>query len=123
MVKRLILFVLLFPFFLCSQELPGLDPNKKKKKTYSYYDPIYFWPGLVKASATISPGRMLQNKANSIYRSGFLEYVMDKKYSIRGDVFQFVDANYTDGTLLEPNFINRLYFGAFRHFGKRNLKV
>ena len=123
MVNRLILFVLLFPFFLCSQELPGLDPNKKKKKTSSYYDPIYFWPGLVKASATISPGRMLQNKANSIYISGFLEYVLDKKYSIRGDVFQFVDANYTDGTLLEPNFINRLYFGAFRHFGKRNLKV
>lgn len=122
MVNRLILFVLLFPLFLYSQELPGLDPNKKKKKKYSKYDPVYFWPGLVKSSATISPGRMIQNKANSIYISGFLEYVLDKKYSIRGDVFQFVDANYTDGTLLEPSFMNKIYFGAFRHFGKRNLK-
>jgi hypothetical protein len=82
----------------------------------------YFNKGLLKASATISPGRMLQNKANSIYISGFLEYALDSKYSFRGDVFQFVDAIYSDGSLLEPNFMNRLYFGAFRHFGKKNLK-
>jgi hypothetical protein len=82
----------------------------------------YFKRGLLKASATISPGKMLQNKANSIYISGFLEYALNDRYSLRGDVFQFVDASYSDASLLEPLFMNRLYFGAFRHFGKKNLK-
>ncbi|MFM7682924.1 MAG: hypothetical protein ACKO7P_09270 [Bacteroidota bacterium] len=117
MVNRIFFFLLVFPIIVFSQELGGLDPNKKLE------EPNYFRPGLLKASATISPGRMIQNKANSIYISGFLEYILDKKYSLRGDVFQFVDAGYTDASLLEPNFINRLYFGAFRHFGKKNLKL
>jgi hypothetical protein len=82
----------------------------------------YFKRGLLKASATISPGKMLQNKANSIYISGFLEYALNDRYSLRGEVFQFVDASYSDASLLEPLFMNRLYFGAFRHFGKKNLK-
>ena len=101
-----------------SQELPGLDPNEKLNQTRT----TYFRPGLLKASATISPGRMLQNKANTINLSGFLEYVLDKNYSLRGDVIQFMDAVYTSESLIEPSFQNRLYFGAFRHFGKRNLK-
>jgi hypothetical protein len=117
MVNRILLTLFIFPFTIFSQELSGLDPNKKND------EPIYFKPGLLKASATISPGRMIQNEANSIYISGFLEYVLDRKYSLRGDVFQFVDARYSDETLLEPNFMNRLYFGAFRHFGKKNLKL
>ena len=83
---------------------------------------LYFRRGLMKATATISPGRMLQNKANSMYVSGFLEYALSNKYSLRGDVFQFVDATYSDALQLEPLFMNRLYFGAFRHFGKKNLK-
>jgi hypothetical protein len=116
MVSRIILTLFLFPLSVKSQELPGLDPTKKNEELN------YFRPGLLKASATISPGRMLKNKANSIYISGFLEYVLDSKYSLRGDVFQFVDATYSNGSLLEPNFMNRLYFGTFRHFGKKNLK-
>jgi len=84
---------------------------------------LYFKPGLIKASATISPGRMIQNNANSIYINGFLEYVVDEKYSFRGEIFQFIDANYSDkSSFIEPNYLNRIYFGGFRHFGKRNLK-
>lgn len=83
---------------------------------------LYFRRGLLKATATISPGRMLQNKANTMYISGFLEYAINSKYSLRGDVFQFVDATYSDASQLEPLFMNRLYFGAFRQFGKKNLK-
>ena len=60
----------------------------------------YFKRGLLKASATISPGKMLQNKANSIYISGFLEYALNDRYSLRGEVFQFVDASYSDASLL-----------------------
>ena len=65
---------------------------------------------------------MLQNSANSINLSGFLEYVVDKNYSFRGDVIQFIDAGYSSKSLIEPIFQNRLFFGAFRHFGKQNLK-
>jgi len=116
MVNRILFCLIVFPNLFFSQELGGLDPNKKNE------EPNYFRLGLLKVSATISPGVMLQNKANSIYISGFLEYALDSKHSLRADVFQFVDATYADGSLLEPNFMNRLYFGAFRHFGKKNLK-
>lgn len=84
----------------------------------------YFQPGLIKASATITPGRMLQNKANSIYINGFLEYVVDKNYSFRGEIFQFIDANYSsNSSFSNPNYMNRIYFGGFRHFGKSNFKI
>jgi len=94
------------------------------QKAYPRSNEIYFRPGLVKASATITPGRMLQNKANSIYLNGFLEYVVDNNYSFRGEIFQFVDARYsTNSTFTNPNYMNRIYFGGFRHFGKRNFKI
>lgn len=115
MVKYFWLFLFFNPIQFLSQEFQGLDPNKNELRSY-------FIPGLIKASATIAPGRMLQNKANSINLSGFLEYVVDKNYSFRGDIFQFIDAGYSSKTLIEPTFQNRLFFGAFRHFGKNNLK-
>jgi hypothetical protein len=115
MVKCFWLFILIQPLQLFSQEFPGLNPNKNELTSY-------FNPGLIKASATISPSRMLQNRANSINLSGFLEYVADKKYSFRGDVIQFIDAGYTSKSLIEPIFQNRLFFGAFQHFGRNNFK-
>ena len=90
----------------------------------NYHNDVYFRPGLVKASATITPGRMLQNKAGSIYLNGFLEYVVDYKYSFRGEIFQFIDAKYSvDSRFRYPNYMNRIYFGGFRHFGKKNFKI
>jgi hypothetical protein len=96
--------------------------NFKAQKNYHNDD--YFRPGLVKASATITPGRILQNKANSIYINGFLEYVVDYKYSFRGEIFQFVDAKYSvDSKFRNPNYMNRIYFGSFRNLGKKNFKI
>ena len=115
MVKIISILLLIQPFYFFSQEFPGLNPNKSEITPY-------FKPNLIKASATISPGRMLQNKANSINLSGFLEYVIDKKYSFRGDVFQFIDATYSTKSIIEPIFQNKLFFGVFRHFGTNNLK-
>ena len=90
----------------------------------NYHNDFYFRPGLIKASATITPGRMLQNKANSIYLNGFLEYVVDYNYSFRGEIFQFIDAQYSiDSRFKDPNYMNRIYFGSFRHFGKKNFKI
>lgn len=115
MVKYLWIILLIIPIQFFSQEFPGLNPTKIEIQSY-------FGSGLIKASATIAPGRMIQNHANSINLSGFLEYVVDKNYSFRGDVIQFIDAGYSSKTLIEPTLQNRLFFGAFRHFGKNNLK-
>jgi hypothetical protein len=94
-----------------------------QKESSTSYD-NYFRPRLIKASATITPGRMLQNKANSIYLNGFLEYVVDEKYSFRGEIFQFIDAKYAgNSSFTNPNYMNRIYFGGFRHFGKKNFKI
>lgn len=116
MVKTILAILILIPVFGYSQEFPGLDSKSR------YQTPNYFQPNLLKASATISPGRMLHNRANSIYLSGFLEYLLDRKYSLRGDVFQFIDAQYTSQSLIEPYFQNRLFFGAFKHFGRQDFK-
>jgi len=83
-------------------------------------DEIYFRKGLVRASATISPGRMLANKSNSIYISGFLEYLMVNNFTFRGDVFQYVDGKYTHNSIVEPKFMNRLCFGSAKYFGSGN---
>jgi hypothetical protein len=116
---KCIVFVFLMQFSVVfSQELPGLDPNKIVNQNRIHY----FQPGLLKASATISPGRMLQNDANTINLSGFLEYLIDKNYSLRGDVIQFIDANFGSNSLIIPEFQNRLYVGLFRHFGKGNFR-
>jgi hypothetical protein len=118
MVKYIVCAFLLQLSLVFSQELPGLDPNEKLNQTKT----SYFRPGLLKVSATISPGRMIQNDANTINLSGFLEYVLDKNYSLRGDVIQFLDANFGSNALIIPEFENRLYVGVFRHFGKGNFR-
>jgi hypothetical protein len=122
MVNYSALIFIIFPFFSFAQELPGYEPNwgRRDRQTET---PQFFTPRLLKASATISPGIMLNNHASSINLSGFLEYIIEDAYSLRGDVFQFIDANYTTKSLIEPVFQNRLFFGAFKHFGKNNLKL
>jgi len=86
---------------------------------FAQKEEVYFNPGLLRASATIAPGRMLENKAGSIYLDGFLEYMVDNKYSLRGDIYQFIDARYATNSI-RPNYMNRLFFGTSRYFGKGN---
>lgn len=97
-----------------SQELPGYDPNKKT-------EPTYVSKGLLKASATISPGKMIQNGSNTINLSGFLEYFVDNRFSLRGDVYQFIDDQNSPTTSINPSFQNRLFFGAYYNYGKGNI--
>jgi len=81
----------------------------------------YIQPGLLKATATISPSMMLNRGVNNIYISGFLEYHLDKKLSLRGETFVFVDAESRSGTnnlLIDQGM--RTYFGVFYHFNKNN---
>lgn len=117
MVKYITIFLLISSLLkIQGQELNGFggksqDPNE-----------IYLTKGVLKASATISPGLMLHNGSRTVYLTGYLEYLIDKSFSLRGDVFQFISDINTTGTLVNPTFQNRLFFGAFHHFGKGNLR-
>jgi hypothetical protein len=80
---------------------------------------VNFQAPLVRASATIAPGWMWANKAQTIYIPGFLEFMLTEKYALRGDTYQFIDATY-EGSRFQPTFMNRLFFGGSRYFGKNN---
>jgi hypothetical protein len=86
----------------------------------AYNQDSYIQPGLLKASATIAPSKMLNRSVDNIYLSGFLEYHLDKKLSLRGDTYWYVDgqaAKVTDETLSGAS---RTYFGMFYHANKKN---
>lgn len=87
----------------------------------SFGQEIYIQPGILKATATISPSTMLNQSLSNVYISGFLEYHLDKRLSIRGESFFFVDGKSKTGT--SNPFVKqamRTYFGAFYHFNQKN---
>ena len=90
--------------------------------TYSIAQTDYIRPGLIKATATISPSIMLNHKAQSIYLSGFFEAYTDKRISLRGDAMWYVDGKRANGDLLFDRGI-RVFYGAFAHWNKSNLDV
>lgn len=77
--------------------------------------PSYRQPGLLSASMTFSPGTMLNRKSNNFYLSGFAEYQLDNKVSLRGDSYVFL--NSSDAIpFVQQGF--RTYFGAFYHLNQ-----
>jgi len=50
---------------------------------------------LLKTSATISPGFLLQESPTNIYLHGFLEYYLSNKISLRGDAFYYINQHTT----------------------------
>ena len=89
--------------------------------TVSFAQENYIQPGLLKATATIAPSTMLNRSVQNIYISGFLEYHLDSKLSLRGETFVFVDGkskNATNNLFIKDGM--RTYFGAFYHFSKNN---
>lgn len=81
---------------------------------------IYIRPGLLKASATIAPGKMLNRTVNTIYLSGFLEYHTDKNISLRGDTYLYIDGAAQKPTDVLLRSASRTYFGAFYHWNLKN---
>jgi hypothetical protein len=71
--------------------------------------------GLLKATATISPGFMLNHPITNIYVSGELEYFLEKRISVRGDGLWYRDSQ-ENIPLLKQNSL--VYFGALYHFSK-----
>lgn len=67
----LVILIAIIPFQLSAQE-----PFVKR--------------GILRAQATISPGRMTSLPVGSIYIHGDLEYYFDEKLSVRGDSYYFL---------------------------------
>lgn len=80
---------------------------------------VSYYP-LLNFSGTISPGKFASQKATAIHLNGFIEYTLDRKYSVRSDVYKFIQGAASSSNLVLPYQINQLYFGAFRSFGKNN---
>jgi hypothetical protein len=81
---------------------------------------MYIRPGLLKASATIAPGKMLNRTVNTIYLSGFLEYHTEKNFSLRGDTYWYIDGVSQKPTDVMLANASRTYFGAFYHVNLKN---
>ncbi len=98
-----------FSFFIFFYTLTGISQED------------YIQPGLIKATATIAPSKMLNRNVGNIYLSGFLEGYLDKHWSLRGDTYLFIDGNSHSG---HDNYIinaaSRTFFGAFYHTNKNN---
>ena len=81
------------------------------------YRPVsYLQPGTLGASATFSPGVMLNRQATNYYLSGYAQYQLDHRLSLRSDNYFYIasgeEANYLQGGI-------RSYFGAFYHFPRK----
>lgn len=101
MVRVFNLFIaLLISFTMAAQD--GSNPLSEYKK-------------MIKGTATITPGFMLNNKQTNIYIHGHLEFFSESKVSLRGDIFWFVGAQ-EKPQLLNGN--SMLSFGAAYHLRK-----
>ncbi len=76
------------------------------------------YQSVLKGSATISPGYLLNTAQTNIYLNGDLEYFPEEHVSLRGESFVFVGAQQKP-TLLQQN--SCLMFGALYHFHKNRL--
>jgi hypothetical protein len=87
----------------------------------SFFSQEIIGPGLIKATASISPGRMVSQPMRNIYVSGFAEVHTSRKLSLRGDALWYVDSqgNLVSNTWRYARNLS-VYFGAFYHFNKNN---
>ena len=83
-----------------------------------------FQPSLLKASATIAPTRFLSLYSSAAMLNGYLEYVLEERISVRGDVFYFLPnvAYLKLNPLNVPESYSALYAGFGYHIGKKNWK-
>lgn len=78
---------------------------------------IYVRPGLITTGLTLSPSVMLNRDANNYYVSGFLQGRIDKRLTIRGETFYFIDGK---GDNPYFKFNTRTFFGVLYHLPKNN---
>ncbi len=83
----------------------------------SAQEEVYIKPGLLAASITYSPSRMLNHDQRNFYANGFAEYFLDQNFSLRGDTYIFLNSQNKDAILKDGL---RSYFGAAYHLTKGN---
>ncbi len=88
------------------------------------YSQYLIGAGLIKATGSITPGRMVAQPMRNIYFSGFSEVYVSRKVSFRGDALWYVDGQ-SKATQETWRYARNLsvYFGAFYHFNKNNWDV
>jgi hypothetical protein len=80
---------------------------------FAQSDSGFVHKGILRAAGTFAFGTMPENNLTNAYLTGNLEYYAEKKISIRGDIYYFLNS-LTQNSPLTKN--DALYFGAFYHF-------
>ncbi len=80
----------------------------------------YTGVGLLRGSAAIAPGFLLNAPSTDIYVCGKLEYFTEDRTSFRGESFWYIDSQ-QEHALMEQN--SQIAFGPFYHFIKDRLDV
>ncbi len=93
----------------------GCMAQREKLEDFRVESRIGSTEGLLKFTATIEPGYMFDPQLLNIYVSGNLQYYLEERLSVRGDVAYFFDTQEADGELLANH---GLYFGGVYHFTK-----
>jgi hypothetical protein len=73
----------------------------------------FHYQGIIKATATISPGKLLSSGATTMSLHGFLEYFPEDKISLRGDSYYFL------GIQEKPSYLyqnSTMKFGGLYHW-------
>ncbi len=79
----------------------------------SQSDSSFTYKGMLRGTANFALGDMPQLNITNAYLTGNLEYYANKKISIRGDNYLFLNS-LTKNSILQDN--DAIYFGAFYHF-------
>lgn len=85
--------------------------------SYSSAQDVYIQPGLLAASITYSPSALLNHNESNFYATGFAEYFLDKKFSLRSDTYLFLNSQ-NDNALIKDG--GRSYLGIAYHLHKGN---
>lgn len=85
--------------------------------SYSSAQDVYIQPGLLAASITYSPSTLLNHAESNFYATGFAEYFLDEKFSLRSDTYLFLNSQ-NDDALIKDGV--RSYFGIAYHVNKGN---
>ncbi len=99
MFKKIIVFAFILLFF---------ELNAQEEKTFRY-------KSILKTTATISPGYMLNSPQTNIYINGDLEYFMEEKISFRSEIFVMVGTQ-SKPAILQDN--SSLLWGGLYHMHK-----
>lgn len=76
------------------------------------------YTGILRPTATVSPGILLYNGATSISLHGFLEYFPEETISLRGEGYWYINDQKEPPTFLQNSYI---LFGILKHWHKGRL--